>query len=257
MLGTQLKSEWRKVSTSTMWWVVGTLIVMANVVACAFFTFVGLNVKRSPIDMNDPHAMDRLLTVGLSFSFILPLILGMLVVNLEFHNNTILYSLMANPTRINLYISKLITCAVSSTFFAIISALVSLGTVILFVSGSKYSLDVFSGQTWVTLASIVIVCALLGVIGGAMGALITKPLVAIVLVMLWSQVIEPIIRVVAPSETQRLTPSSLIDASLGGGFLGQMFNVEPIPQSVALMIIMMLAAVLALVGGVKFSQTEV
>ena len=257
MLGSQLISEWKKSTTSIAWWAVGALIVAANVLVTGFFTFVGLNVERSPIDVTNPDSKTMLLTVGVAFSFILPLILGMLIVNLEFSNNTIIYSFLGNPRRGGLYLAKLVTCAVSTMLFSVVSALLSLAVVAGLLSSSEESAAVLTGQTWAALLSIVVVSTLLGVIGGALGALVTKSLLAIVLIILWSQVIEPILRVAAPAEAQGYLPSSLIDASLGGGFLGQMFNSEQLSQPLALGIIAAVAVILGVLGGVKYTRKEV
>lgn len=257
MLGPQLISEWKKATTSFAWWAVGALIVMVNVLATGFFVFVGLNVKRSPIDVTAPDSVSMFLTVGLAFSFILSLILGMLIVNLEFSNNTIIYSFLGNPRRSGLYLAKLVTCAVSSILFSVIFALMSLAVVAGLLSSSVESAAVFTVQTWGTLLSIVVVSTFLGVIGGALGALVTKPLLAILLIVLWSQVIEPILRIVIPAEAQGYLPSSLIDASLGGGFLGQMFNSEQLSQPLALGIIAAVTVILGILGGVKYAHEEV
>ncbi|MBV7295653.1 hypothetical protein KRX51_06955 [Corynebacterium sp. TAE3-ERU12] len=257
MLGPQLISEWKKATTSIAWWAVGALIVAANVLITGFFTFVGLHIKRSPIDVGAPDSVSMLLTVGVAFSLMLPLILGMLIVNLEFSNNTVIYSFLGNPRRSGLYLTKLVTCAVSTMLFSVVFALLSLAVVAGLLSTSADSAAVFTGQTWGTLLSIVVVSALIGVIGGALGALVTKPLLAIVLIILLSQVIEPIIRVAAPAEVQAYLPTSLVDASLGGGFLGQMFNSEQLSQPLALGIIAAVAVILSVLGGVKYTRQEV
>lgn len=257
MLGPQLASEWKKATTSIAWWVVGALIIVANVLVTVFFTFVGLNVDRSPIDVTAPDSVSMLLTVGVAFSFILPLILGMLIVNLEFSNNTIVYSFLGSPRRGGLYLAKLASCAVSTMFFSVVSALLSSTVVAGLLSSSAKSAAYFTGQTWGTLLSIVVVSTLLGVIGGALGALVTKPLFAIVLIILWSQVIEPILRVTAPVEVQAYLPSSLIDASLGSGFLGQVFNSEQLSQPLALGTIIGATSILGVLGGVKYARNEV
>lgn len=257
MLRPQLISEWKKATTSIAWWAMGAIIVTANVLVTGFFTFAGLSVERSPIDVTDPDSMSMILTVGVAFSFILPLILGMLIVNLEFSNNTVIYSFLGNPRRSGLYLAKLVTCAMSTMLFSAVFALVSLAVVAGLLSSSAESAAVFTGQTWGTLLRIVMVSTLLGVIGGALGALVTKPLLAIVLIILWSQVIEPILRVTGPTEAQGYFPSSLIDASLGGGFLRQIFNSEQLSQPLALGIIATVAVILGILGGVKYARKEV
>ncbi|KAB1502889.1 hypothetical protein F7230_07830 [Corynebacterium sp. 320] len=257
MLGPQLISEWKKATTSITWWAVGALIVTANVLVTSFFTFVGLNVERSPIDATAPDSVRMFLTVGVAFTFILPLILGMLIVNLEFYNNTIIYSFLGNQRRGSLYLAKLVTCAVSAMLFSVLFALMSLAVVAGLLSSSSKPATVFTGQTWGTLLSIVVISTLLGVIGGALGALVTKPMLAIVLIILWSQVIEPILRIASPTKAQGYLPSSLIDASLGGGFLGQMFNSEQLSQPLALGILAAVTVVLGILGGVKYAHQEV
>lgn len=257
MLELQLISEWKKATTSIAWWAVGALIVTANVLVTGFFTYVGLNVEHSPIDVAAPGTVSMFFTVGPVFSFILPIILGMLIVNLEFSNNTIIYSFLGNPCRSGLYLAKLVTCAVSATLFSIVVALLSLMVVAGSLSSSAESAAVFTGKTWGTLLSIVVVSAVLGVIGGALGALVTKPLLAIVLIVLWSQVIEPILRIAAPAEAQGYLPTSLVDASLDGGFLREIFNSEQLSQPLALGIIAAAAVILGVLGGAKYTRKEV
>lgn len=232
-------------------------MVLAYVGVSAFFAFAGANLEASPVNLDDPETVRGLLTVGMGFGFVLPLILGMLIVNLEFQNNTILYSLIGSSSRSGLYTAKLITGACSAGLFSAVAALLTSGAVGAIIAGSDYSHDVFTGETLKTLGLVVLVGALLGIAGGAIGALITKPLIAIVIVILWTQIIEPIIRVIAPSGAQSYLPSSLIDASLGGGFLAEIFASESVPQPTALATLVGTTAVLALLGGLRFTRRDV
>ncbi|MBO3142398.1 hypothetical protein [Dermatophilus congolensis] len=256
MLKAQLKSELIKSSTSVVWWGVGVATVLISIVVCSFFTFAGLNVSSSPIDANDPRLVDTLLTLGFSLSYMLLLILGVLSFNLEFQNKTILYSLVGNPRRSVLYSVKLASAALSNAFFAALLCVSSLGIVSIISYTSERDVKFFPYQIMLTLVSLVVVSSLVGVIGASIGAMTDKLINVVVFIILWIQVIEPVVQIAAPQGVRKFLPSSLIDASLGGGFLGKIFGISPLSQMTALGVMALAAISIALVGWGQFRKKE-
>ena len=67
---------------------------------------------------------------------------------------------------------------------------------------------------------------------------------------------EPISRALVPLKFQAYLPMSLVDASVGGGFVAQMFNAGAIPQLRALLLMIAAALVLGIVGGLRYKNLE-
>lgn len=257
MFKVQLQSEWRKAKTSLYWWGIGILIVCANVLVSAFFGYAGLNLDQSPIDIHTHNAVSMLLTVGMSFSFVLPLILGLLMVSSEFQNNTVFYSFLGNPSRINLLAAKLVSCAFSSLFFTAIGLVLSFTVLGVMIKSKNPEITVLTSEAFIAAGMVLLVAVFLAIIGGALGALVHKPLIAIVGIVLWAQVVEPIVRIVAPASVQRFLPSVVVDSSLGETFLAKAFGMSGIEQSTALIVLFVVTVFLSLAGGWKYSQVEI
>jgi ABC-2 type transport system permease protein len=141
-------------------------------------------VHESPL--GDENTMWDVLTVGTTGA-IFTLILGILIVTWEYRHGTITQTFLVTPRRENVIGAKL---AVSFGAGAVLGAL----SVILVVVTALYwiSFDLTGGQ-WELIGRILIGCALWGVLGAGLGALLQSQVEALVSAFVWFLVAEPLI----------------------------------------------------------------
>jgi ABC-2 type transport system permease protein len=138
--------------------------------------------------LGDENTMWDVLTVGTTAA-IFTLILGILIVTWEYRHGTITQTFLVTPRRENVIGAKL---AVSFAAGAVLGAL----SVVLVVTTALYwiSFDLTRGQ-WELIGRILLGCALWGVLGAGLGALLQSQVEAIVAAFVWFLVAEPLISI--------------------------------------------------------------
>jgi hypothetical protein len=138
--------------------------------------------------LGDENTMWDVLTVGTTAA-IFTLILGILIVTWEYRHGTITQTFLVTPRRENVMGAKL---AVSFAAGAVLGAL----SVALVVITALYwiSFDLTSAQ-WELIGRILLACALWGVLGAGLGALLQSQVEALVAAFVWFLVAEPLISI--------------------------------------------------------------
>jgi len=101
-----LRTEWRKIATTRLWWVTALvmlayMLVMGAVMALSF----AFGSEASTMPGGEPMALDprdiasSVYTLAVALGYIFPAILGALTVTAEFRHRTITPTLLAQPRR--------------------------------------------------------------------------------------------------------------------------------------------------------------
>ena len=122
-------------------------------------------------------------TTGVLFS----LILGILVVTWEYRHGTITQTFLATPRRERVLGAKFLVALASGVVLAALCVVVVLVTASFWIS-----LDL-QQEHWELIARIVLACALWGILGAGLGALLQSQVGALVVVFVWFLVAEPLI----------------------------------------------------------------
>ena len=122
-------------------------------------------------------------TTGVLFS----LILGILVVTWEYRHGTITQTFLATPRRERVLGAKFLVALTSGVVLAVLCVVVVLVTASFWIS-----LDLRQ-EHWELIGRIVVACALWGILGAGLGALLQSQVGALVLVFVWFLVAEPLI----------------------------------------------------------------
>ncbi len=122
-------------------------------------------------------------TTGVIFA----LILGILVVTWEYRHGTIAQTFLATPRRERVLGAKFLVALVSGVVLAALCVVVVLVTASFWIS-----LDL-QQEHWELIARIVLACALWGILGAGLGALLQSQVGALVVVFVWFLVAEPLI----------------------------------------------------------------
>lgn len=199
-----IQSEFAKIFTVRMWWVL--LIVLVGYVA---FTagllagvFGGLSEQMAASGGNVPKIPDAALppiiySIASSIGYVFPVLFGTLATTTEFRHQTLTPTFLAEPHRGRVLVAKLISLATIGAVYGVAAlvASVGLGASILWATG--HSTQLGESDTWALMARVVLAMAIWAVIGVGLGALIPSQVAAIVIVLAFTQFIEPILRLVA------------------------------------------------------------
>jgi ABC-type transport system involved in multi-copper enzyme maturation permease subunit len=199
-----LRTELRKISTTRTWWLIalamaGYMLVMAAIMA-ASFAFSMQAAESGEVASADQMVLDprdtasSVYTLAVALGYIFPAVLGALVVTSEFRHRTITQSLLAEPHRTLVLGTKLVAVMP----FAIAVALAGvLGTVL----GGAATLAVLGEPTFLgdaqmqrTIAMSVVALVLWSLVGVGFGAVLTNQVAAIVVLLVFTQFVEPLLR---------------------------------------------------------------
>lgn len=201
-LGRATAAELAKVFSLKSWWLLGLIMVAyvgMTAAGLAFFLsdagalLAGAAGAGAPAPELDPVVIANLVYSSVTaVGLVIPLLFGALIVTTEYRHGTLTPTTLAQPRR-----------GIVLTAKAIVAALM----------GALYG-----------------VLGLIGSVG--LGALLTSQIAAIVIVLAFTQFVEPILRLVASvwewsAQLGRFLPGSATDALVGAGILSSLNALDP------------------------------
>lgn len=221
-----IASEARKLLSVRLWWIL--LIILVAYVGFTAALLAGLfgalgdqlasspGAPQLPVETLPPIVYSTATAVG----YVFPLILGALAVTSEFRYQTLTPTFLAQPRRGVVLAAKGLVLALAGAVFGIagLAASVGLGAPLLALTGNATGLD--DPDTWLLLARAVLAMALWALIGVGLGTLIPNQVASIVVVLAFTQFVEPILRFGASiwdwtAEVGKFLPGAASDALVG------------------------------------------
>ncbi|TXK17230.1 ABC transporter permease [Homoserinibacter sp. GY 40078] len=219
-----IRSEALKVVTTRAWWILaivlfGYIALFAGGMAALFGTISDQADALGPGSSIPPLVYSFATSVG----YVFPLLFGALATTTEFRHQTLTPTFLATPRRGEVLGSKVIVGAAWGAIFGVVGivATVGVGGLILALVGVDPLLD--STDTWALLGRMVLAMALWGVIGVGLGVLVPNQVASIVIVLAFTQFVEPTLRIAAAfwewsAEVGRFLPGAASDALVGSSF---------------------------------------
>jgi ABC-2 type transport system permease protein len=226
-------SEFQKVFTTRMWWLLAILLVAyVAFLAGGLGAFFGWAIE-------NPDAASRaggstqlppgaqlaplLYSFASSVGYVFPVLLGALAVTGEFRHKTLTPTFLAQPHRSAVLSAKFVSELVMGAGFGVIAfaASVAAGAGALALFGLDSGLD--DSDTWALVARGILAMALWATIGVGLGSLVPNQVAAIVIVIAFTQFVEPILRLAASlsevtASIGRFLPGAASDALVGASF---------------------------------------
>jgi hypothetical protein len=228
-----LRSEYTKVTTTRMWWLLAiVLFLYVGVSAVAIALLFGFQLQGAgdatpgtpgqqlpPADLLPPIVYSLASSIG----YVFPLLIGALSVTNEFRHQTLTPTFLASPRRGGVLGAKWFTALLFGAFYGVVSLLaaVGLGALIL----ALFDIDPLLGEsdTWALIGRAVIAMALWAALGVGVGTLIPSQVGSIVVILAFTQFLEPILRFAAGfveelGEIAQYLPGAAGDALVGASF---------------------------------------
>jgi hypothetical protein len=220
------RSELTKQFTTSIWWILAlVLLVYIGLFAAGFGfllaavangTLTGGDAPQIPADTLPPV----IYSIATSFGYVFPLLVGTLMVTSEFRHKTLTPTFLATPRRGVVLAAKVVGGIVMGVLFGAIGLIAALGpgAVVLSIAGLRTGLD--ATDTWALVGRMLVAFVLWTLIGIGVGAVVRNQVVAIVLVLAFTQFIEPVARlaggfVAGLEPVARVLPGAASDALVG------------------------------------------
>jgi ABC-2 type transport system permease protein len=227
-----LRSEYRKLVTTRSWWVL--LLVMAlymvflgAVMAFAFTLGDAGGTGGATTDL--PQGLDAasvataVYTLAASLGYVFPVLVGALSVTGEARYRTLTPTLLAEPGRTRLVGAKLLASVPLGVLFGVVGvgATVAAGASVLALRGEATLLT--DPDMLRTLVRTALALTVWCVVGVGFGCALPNQVVAIVVLLAFTQFVEPLLRVLlvqvdALSGVARFLPGAAGEAISGGSF---------------------------------------
>jgi len=225
-----IASEWRKLTTTRMWWGLG--IVLIGYVGFTAAMFAGLfgavaagligadaaGMNGSPI----PEAVlpSLVYSTVTAVGYVIPLILGTLSVTAEVRHRTLTPTFLATPSRPTVLVAKLVVMVGAGAALGVAGLVAAMGI----GGGTLAALGIdpqFAvADTWWLAARVALAMGVWAAVGVGVGSLIQNQIAAVVVVIAFTQFVEPILRLGAAfwepaAQVGRFLPGAAGDALVG------------------------------------------
>lgn len=228
-----LRSELRKTSTTRTWWlnalIMAVYMLVMAVIMAAVFSLSARAVEdlaTAPMPGGGSMALDpyaaasSVYTLAVALGYIFPAVLGAMVVTTEFRHRTITPTLLAQPRRGVVLASKF----VSVLPFAIVVAVAGVAGTVL---GGAATLALLGEPTFLTdgamlrtIALSVLALVLWSLVGVGFGSVLTNQVAAIVVLLVFTQFVEPLLRLLLAQFSATETLSKFLPGAAGEAVAG-------------------------------------
>ncbi len=229
-----LRTEWRKIITTRAWWInalvmFAYMIVMAAIMAASFV--LGMRAAEGQ-PTEDPMVLDPLsvassvYTLAVALGYIFPVILGAMVVTTEFRHHTITPTLLAEPRRTRVLSGKLIAvipCAVVVAVCGVGGAVVG-GALTLVAMGEPTFLS--DPEILRTIGMSVVALVVWSLVGVGFGSVLTNQVAAIVVLLVFTQFVEPMLRLLLAQFDATEMVSKFLPGAAGEAIAGSSLYVS-------------------------------
>ncbi|GCE77744.1 ABC transporter permease [Cellulomonas biazotea] len=265
-MGAALRTEFRKVVTTRLWWV----LLLAMVPYMAFLaalmawlltqdgamaggTGMGGQTGGEEVTLAADAVVRGAYTIAVSFGYVFPLLIGALSVASEFRHQTITPTLLAEPRRSVVVGAKLVTGTGTGLVFGVVATAgaVAAAATVLVALGEQTFLD--QASTWGTLALSALALALWAFIGVGLGAVLPHQVAVVVVVLAFTQFVEPLLRLGLAFTSwgaglAKFLPGAAGEAVSGGSFYSETGAMDLLDPWQGVLVMLAYGLVFAAVG---------
>lgn len=217
-----VRSEVTKLTSTRLWWVLA-LIMVGYVALCAGglgAVFGGFGTTTNGPVLPDAQIPLLIYSFATSIGYVFPVLLGALAVTSEFRFQSLTPTFLATPRRGVVLGAKSLTLVVAGAVLGVLALVASMGAGAAVLAG--FGIDPLLGEpeTWAFVGRSVLAMALWAAIGVGLGTLVPSQVAAIVIVLAFTQFVEPLLRLGASitdwsAQIGQFLPGSASDALVG------------------------------------------
>ena len=184
-------AEFQKLFTTRLW----VWLLLASIAITALYASLNLAFADNDVTfpLSTPQGQRTLLAVGAGAATPLAAVLGAIVMTGEFRHRTATTTFLITPQRGRIVWAKLATAGIVGAGYGIACVVVTMAIAWPWLGALGITLDPTAGDIPATLTGVVLAVALFGVIGVGLGALVGEQVVAVVGLLVYLFVIEPVL----------------------------------------------------------------
>lgn len=232
------RSESAKVFTTSMWWLLAivlfayvafTAAVLGGVLAAsASGNLPGSDAPQIP----EEGLAATLYSTATAIAYVFPLLIGTLMVTGEIRHQTLTPTFLATPRRGRVLIAKLVIGVLLGILYGVLGVVASVAPSAPFLLAMDLDTQLDQTDMWAMFGRMVLAFVLWVCIGIGVGALVRNQVGAVVGVIVFTQFVEPIVRLIATfidgaDEVARYLPGAASDTLVGASLYTAMSAPTP------------------------------
>jgi ABC-2 type transport system permease protein len=228
-------AEFSKILSTRIWWILAlVLFSYIALLAGGLAAFLG-GVQSGAIGQDavtsgggtDLSALGSLPPLIYSFAasvgYVFPVLLGALATTGEFRHQTLTPTFLATPKRGRVLSAKTITLFVVGAGLGLVGLAASVGIGALVLGAVGIDPMLADGEVWALIGRTVLAMGLWAVIGVGLGVLVPSQVASIVIVLAFTQFVEPLLRFASAfteitADIGKFLPGAASDALVGASF---------------------------------------
>lgn len=234
-----LSSEWRKVLSTKMWWILAIVIAAYSAMIASMFAFMfgamgdalaGAGPGAPELPAQD--AANMVYSSVSTFGYVVPLLLGALAATGELRHRTLGLTFTLEPRRGLVLLSKtlvLVVFGVALGAAGLIGA-VGAGAGVTAATGGDPMLG--SPESWAVIGRVLAALGIWAIIGFGIGVLVRSQAIAIVIALVFTQFVEPLLRTGAQfwewsAQVAKFLPGAATDSFVGASVMSSLSSLDP------------------------------
>ncbi|MEV7694452.1 ABC transporter permease subunit [Microbacterium sp. NPDC089189] len=224
-LANATRSELTKQFTTSIWWVLAIVLAGYVGMTATGFAFVVALADTGALPGGQAPALTGdvaplLYSIASAVGYVFPLLIGTLLVTGELRHKTLTPTFLATPRRGRVLWAKLLAGAVMGVLYAAVALVVTVGPGAGVLAGFGLHTGLDTSDTWAMLGRIVLTYVLWVFIGVGVGLVVRNQVAAVVIVLAFTQFVEPLLRfggafVEQLTDVARYLPGAASDTLVG------------------------------------------
>lgn len=233
-LATATRSETTKQFGTAMWWVlivvfVGYVAFTAGILGAVFGASATGSLPGGTTGGELPsEGLPQILySTGTAIGYVFPLLIGTLMVTGEFRHKTLTATFLATPRRGLVLLAKIVVGIGMGVIYGAAGVVASVAPSAPFLAGFGLDTELASPDIWALLGRMLLASVLWVLVGIGVGALVRNQVGAIVIVLVFTQFLEPVGRAAAAfvdglADVMQYLPGAASDALVGASVFTSM-----------------------------------
>ena len=229
-------AEFAKVTTTRMWWILaivlfcyigllagGLAALFGGIQSGAISPRAGGGTGGGAGALGGASLPPLIYSFASSVGYVFPVLLGALATTGEFRHQTLTPTFLANPRRGSVLGAKTVTLFGFGAVLGVVGLLASVGIGALVMNAFGVDPLLADSATWALLGRTILAMALWATIGVGLGVLVPSQVASIVIVLAFTQFVEPLLRFAASfievtANIGKFLPGAASDALVGASF---------------------------------------
>jgi ABC-type transport system involved in multi-copper enzyme maturation permease subunit len=239
-----LRAEFAKVTTTRLWWILaivlfGYIAVTAGGLGALFGALSNGDIApnrggATAQPVNFGSLAPLVYSFATSVGYVFPVLLGALATTGEFRHQTLTPTFLANPRRMQVLGAKSTSSLVVGAAYGVVALVASVGAGALALSILGIDTTLGDSDTWAMFGRALIAMALWAAIGVGLGTVVPNQTAAIVIILAFTQFLEPLLRFAGGLSDVTATIAKFLPGASSDALVGKSFFTISNPASSSL-----------------------